>query len=204
MLTDVGVDTGDILLSDRLALTDDMYFPEVHDKLAVLGAGTLKRTLPLWEEGKITPQPQDGTKATKAVMLTKEHGRIDFNNSSTDITNLVRGLNPWPGTFVETETGNIKILKCRAADMHVAAGSQPGAQPDARPSAQPDAQLSTQPDARPGAQPGAILEVSRDGLTVKCGRGAVSITALQFEGGRAMDISECWHNLKTDLFINHR
>ena len=169
MLTNRGIDAGDILLSDRITVTADMYYPEVHDQLAELGAGTLKRTIPLWAEGKITPIPQDVSLATKATKLSKEDGRINLDKSAGDVINLVRGLNPWPGTFVVADGKIMKILKAHVADIEF-----------------------------PDVKTGSIIEITKENLMLKCGRGVISITVLQFENGRVMDIKECWHNLKID------
>ena len=170
MLTDVGVDTGGMLLSDRLALTEDMYFPAVHDKLSELGALTLKKTIPLWVEGRITPQAQDDAVATRARMLKKEDGLIDLGRSAKEVVNSVRGLNPWPGAYAQTDAGKVKFIRAHVADEDYS-----------------DADI------------GCVVETSRDGLVIKCGVGAVAVTMLQFENGRAMDISECWHNLKIGI-----
>jgi methionyl-tRNA formyltransferase len=178
MLMDEGVDTGRILLMDSLALTKDIYYPEAHDKLSELGANTLRQTLSLWASGRITPQSQDETLATRARMLVKEDGVIDPGKSAVDVVNLVRGLNPWPGTYLLIENAKIKVLRA-----HIEDGGDSNSD-----------RAQIEPESKVGA--GSVISVCKDGLTVKCGCGAISITRLQFENGRAMDIAECWHNLK--------
>ena len=173
MLTDVGVDTGCILLQDRITLTKEMYFPEAHDKLADIGASTLKRTIPLWVEGKLTPRLQNDAEATRARMLSKDDGKLNLKKSANEVVNLVRGLYPWPGAYLLAEAKKIKIIKA-----HVADGSR----------------------AETNAEAGTVIEISREGLIVKCGVGAAVITELQFENGRVMNIGECWHNLKIARF----
>ena len=207
MLTDAGIDTGCTLLCDRMTLTEEMYFPEVYDKLANLGAKTLKRTLPLWARGGITPQPQDDSLATRARMIVKEDGRIDFSKSARETVNLIRGLNPWPGTFAVSAGKRIRILRAGVVEESIAgpgAGAATDAGSHASAGAETDARTGTEACAGveidAGTPAGAVIGISKDGLIVKCGSGAVSITALQFENGRAMDIGECWHNLKMDSF----
>lgn len=96
MLMDVGLDTGDMLLRERLAIGPDDTCGEVHDQLAKLGAATLAKTLAALEAGQLEPTPQPPTGASYARNLTKQDGLIDWNKKAQDIHNLVRGLNPWP------------------------------------------------------------------------------------------------------------
>ena len=111
MFTDVGLDTGDILLKKEIEITDDMTVGILHDKMANLGAVTLKETLELLKEGKLEREKQDDSKATYAALITKEDGHICWQDSARDIYNRVRGTNPWPGAYTSYDGQRVKIFK---------------------------------------------------------------------------------------------
>jgi methionyl-tRNA formyltransferase len=169
MLMDEGVDTGDILKQSECPISGDMYFAELRDALAALGAQTLKETIPAYLGGAIAPLPQDGMLASKAPLVRKEAARLDFALGARQLANMVRAYSAWPGAFAMAEGRKIKILKASAGY------GSPAAQ---------------------AAQPGEVVAVTRSALSVMCGDGrALDVTRLQFENGRPMDIGECWHNL---------
>ena len=96
MLMDVGLDTGDILLTSEKIIRDDETAGEVFDALAELCPELLLKTLKALEEGSITPVKQDNDNATYVSVLTKEMSVIDWSEAAGKIHNLIRGLNPWP------------------------------------------------------------------------------------------------------------
>lgn len=97
MYMDKGMDTGDMILKAELPIECDDTYGTVHDKMALVGAVTLKRTLEkLVElEGNLPREKQEG-EYTIAPMLDKEMMKIDFKKTGKEIVNLVRGLNPMP------------------------------------------------------------------------------------------------------------
>ena len=95
MLMDVGLDTGDMLLKDEVDITEDMTAGELHDILMDRGANLLVDTINGLKAGTITPIKQEG-ETCYAKMLNKEIAKIDWNCSSREVHNLIRGLNPWP------------------------------------------------------------------------------------------------------------
>lgn len=156
MLTDVGMDTGDILLSEKIKITDDMTTGDVHDALAPIGAKLIVKTLDGLRAGTITPVKQDDSEATYAAMVDREDGRIDFTKSNAEVHNIVRGCNPFPGAFGILESGEkIKIWK-------------------------------TEKVSEKRGKPGEILSQDKNGILVKCGDGAVLIKELQAEGAKRM------------------
>jgi methionyl-tRNA formyltransferase len=116
MLMGEGVDTGDMLLQRELEIGPEETAGELFDRIAVLGAQTLKETLPLLLAGKIIPQPQQESQATHCVMLNKEHGHIDFSQDAQQVHNLVRGVNPWPGAFALLGGETLKIWRTRPCE----------------------------------------------------------------------------------------
>lgn len=109
-----GLDSGDILEVYETPVGETETAGELFDRLAVEGAKLLKHTIENIEN--ITPVPQDETLATKAPMLNKEMGKITFEKSARELYNLIRGLNPWPVAYVNTDKGMLKIYESCVTD----------------------------------------------------------------------------------------
>ncbi|MBI4461731.1 MAG: methionyl-tRNA formyltransferase [Acidobacteria bacterium] len=99
MRLDAGLDTGPIFLQREEAIRDDDTAVTLGARLAELGAELMVETLRGLAAGTLQPRPQDDAQATKAPLLKKEHGRIDWSWPARDISNRVRGLVPWPGAY---------------------------------------------------------------------------------------------------------
>lgn len=128
MLTDVGLDTGDILLARETQIQPDETAGELYERMAVLGAETLKETLEKLMAGILTRNPQEEAQATKCRMLKKEDGKLDFTQSAQRIHDRVRGTNPWPGAYAMLEDGlPLKIWRTRITDVPAPLGLVPGA-----------------------------------------------------------------------------
>ncbi|EKE25006.1 MAG: hypothetical protein ACD_5C00331G0007 [uncultured bacterium] len=106
MLMDEGVDTGDILMQEKVAILPNDNTQTLTEKLSQKGADTLLKTIPLWIEQKIEPAPQDNSKATFCELIEREDGRIYWNLSAEEIFNRWRALTPWPGIFTYLEGGS--------------------------------------------------------------------------------------------------
>lgn len=117
MKTALGIDSGDIISVKEVAIDEDETAGELFDRLSDVGATLIVDTLDDYFDGKITPVKQDESKATVVKMLSKEDGKIDFNNSAITIKNLVRGLNPWPVAFATFDGKMIKIFSCEVVDF---------------------------------------------------------------------------------------
>lgn len=117
MLTEAGVDTGDILLQRKTEVDPCETAGELFGRLAALGAETIVETLRLLELGLIARTPQDHSAATHFPMLEKAHGRIDWNKSPREIVNLVRGVNPWPGAWTMCGCDVMKVWRAEPACM---------------------------------------------------------------------------------------
>jgi methionyl-tRNA formyltransferase len=113
MLLNEGLDTGDILLQEEMAITPDDTAITLTLRLAALGAGLLVKTLRGLEQGKVRPVPQDHSRATLAPILKKEDGQIDFKRSATEIHNRLRGFQPWPGATAAFRGKSLKIVAAR-------------------------------------------------------------------------------------------
>jgi len=114
MMMDVGLDTGDMLLTRTTAITPEDDASSLHDRLSNLGAETMAETLDFLKGGKLAPVKQDDTLSCYAPMLKKELGEINWHATTTSIMNLVRGITPWPGAYTRIDGKVIKIHKVRA------------------------------------------------------------------------------------------
>ena len=111
MLMDEGMDTGDILLQHEIPIDEEDTGETLSEKLSHIGAELLIQTIKLLKENKLSPIPQDHSKATYASMLKKEDGLIDWSKSAQEIRNLIRGTLPWPGAYTFLEGKNLKIYR---------------------------------------------------------------------------------------------
>ncbi len=153
---DQGIDTGDMILSSRVAIGADETAGEVLDRLAVLGAEVVADTCDLIAEGKALRHKQDESGASYAPKLAKEDGWISWDRSPAEIHNLIRGVTPWPGALVLYGDAPVKILR-----------SNPG---------------EPERDA-PGAVIGID---SHKGILVSCNGGALWLAKLQAQGRKAV------------------
>ena len=154
-----GLDTGDILMVGKLKLDKDETGGSLFDRLCVLGAQVLVDTLDGLEAGTITPVPQDDSKSTYAKKLDKSMGNIE---------RLIRGLNPWPGSYTFMNGKQLKIWKCEIVDDNK------------------------------GAAPGTIIAVDKDSFSVACGAQGLKIMEIQMEGKKRMDTGSFLRGVKVD------
>jgi methionyl-tRNA formyltransferase len=117
MKMDAGLDTGDIALSDRVAITDSMTAGDLHDALAQRGAQLMRNAMKALEQGTLplVPQPADGV--TYAAKIEKDEARIDWNRPARDVLRHIHGLSPFPGAWTEFvidgQPVRIKLLRCK-------------------------------------------------------------------------------------------
>lgn len=114
MKMDAGIDTGPVLVQEKVYLTEDETLTSLTDKLATLGASLLISTLEEYISGRLEPTPQPDGGDTYAGMLTKEDGLLDFEQSAIKVDRKVRALNDWPGTFYKFNGQALKIRKVKA------------------------------------------------------------------------------------------
>ena len=158
MLTEVGLDTGPILLQKETPIGADETAGELFDRLAILGAGLLKETLTALAAGTLTPRPQNEAEASRCTMIKKGTGRVDFSQPAQRVHDLVRGVSPWPGAYAEMEGETVKIWKTR---------------------------LGQRPEW--GEVGECVIADPKEGLFVQTGKGLIEIIELQFPGGKRME-----------------
>lgn len=155
-----GLDTGDILLVEKVKLDKKETAGSLFDKLSEVGAKLLVDTLKQKETGTIKPVVQNDSEATYVKMINKSFGEIDFNLSAKRIECLIRGLNPWPSAYTHL---NGKMLKIWDADVCE------------------DEENSTDNAV------GTVTKVNKNSFVVKCGDGSLIINEVQLEGKKRMD-----------------
>jgi methionyl-tRNA formyltransferase len=113
MLLNAGLDTGDILLQEELAIKADDTAVSIAPALAAIGAELMLETLRGLAGGTIIPRPQIEREATLAPILTKEDGRVDFRRTAEQIRNRQRGFQPWPGAYTSFRGKNLAFAEVR-------------------------------------------------------------------------------------------
>jgi methionyl-tRNA formyltransferase len=119
MYMDEGLDTGDVMLEKRLAISADETGGSLHDRLAQTAAEALDEAFALLQADTAPRLPQDSNMATYAPKLEREHGRIDWNEPAELIERKIRAFDPWPGAFamLADEAGGERKLKVFRADL---------------------------------------------------------------------------------------
>ena len=164
------MDAGDIIDVSRTPIGENETAGELLDRLAVLGADLLSRTLNRMAQGDVSATPQDPAKVTFAPMLDKSMCPIDWEKNAQRIHDQVRGLHPWP--IATTVLGGTKFK------IH---------------------QTVLVPDTTDKA-PGTPIELNRSGLRVACGGGTViEIRQLQAEGGKRMAAPDYFRGHPIDI-----
>lgn len=115
MRMDQGLDTGDIIMKQEVALTEEETGGSLFERLSKTGAELLIRTLQAIEEGSAVYTPQDHQAATHTTMIKKQLGEIDWNKSALEIERLIRGLNPWPSAYTHLHGKTLKIWRATVA-----------------------------------------------------------------------------------------
>ncbi|MBE6747642.1 MAG: methionyl-tRNA formyltransferase [Ruminococcaceae bacterium] len=108
-----GLDTGDILLVEKTKIDPDETSGDLYERLTVLGANVLLKTLEAVENGTLKPIKQDDSMSSYAKMLDKSLSKIDWNLSAQMVHNKIRGLDPWPVALTVFEGKNLKLFRSR-------------------------------------------------------------------------------------------
>jgi methionyl-tRNA formyltransferase len=126
MKMDAGLDTGDVAMAERLAMTDAMTAADVRDALARLGGDLMARAVGALERGKLQLTRQSDQGVTYAAKIEKAEGRIDWNRPARAVLRHIHGLSPFPGAWcevpIDAERVRLKILRCAMAEGSGASG----------------------------------------------------------------------------------
>lgn len=108
---DIGIDTGDILMTKEFVIPENMNAGELFDTLSDMGAEVLMETIEAVKNGTLNPVKQDDSQSTYASMLSKELCPVDFTKSAQTVHNQIRGLYPWPVATTKIDGKTYKIHK---------------------------------------------------------------------------------------------
>ena len=123
MLMDVGLDTGDILLTCETEIGENETSGELFDRLSQMGGDLILETLTALENGTVTPKKQDESLASHTSKIDKSLCPIDFTKTAQEVHNQVRGLCPWPVATAKICGKNVKIHSTRISDKNGVAGT---------------------------------------------------------------------------------
>lgn len=162
MRIDEGLDTGDILLQQRVPISPDDTSVELSPILSAVGAELMVRTLDGLEQGTLRPVRQDASRATLAPILQREDGRIDWSRTARQIYDRWRGFQPWPGAFT--------VFREKKLILH-------------------SAQVATDNASLPRGVPFGTMVRTDSRLLIVCGEGTgLDVLELQVEGKRRMSV----------------
>jgi methionyl-tRNA formyltransferase len=126
MKMDVGLDTGDVAMAERIAITDAMTATDLHDALAPLGADLMVRAMGALERGRLQLTKQSEVGVTYAAKIDKAEAKIDWSKPAHEVLRHIHGLSPFPGAWcevpIEGEAVRVKILRCALAEGRGAPG----------------------------------------------------------------------------------
>lgn len=167
MKTDVGLDTGDILLVKRIEIGEQETSGELSERLSRLGAQAIVEALRYIGEGSPQLMLQDPYHATTVKKISREQAKIDFNASAKQIVDKVRGMNPEPVAFALLDGKPLNIFRAEIAET------------------------------KENAEAGVVVGDSpKEGLIVSCGEGAVRLVEVQMAGGKRMKGSDLLNGRK--------
>ncbi|WP_064610436.1 methionyl-tRNA formyltransferase [Streptobacillus moniliformis] len=146
------LDEGDIICTLETEILKEDNLGSLHDRLKMLGALGVKQAIEMMKNNTVKATKQDHSLATFVKPIKKEETKIDFNLDSLTIFNKIRGLNPFPEAFT---TLNGKILKLYSSDVLDYSGDE---------------------------KPGTVIDLTKEGIVVKTGDGAIVIKELKLEG----------------------
>ncbi|EHK2441431.1 methionyl-tRNA formyltransferase [Clostridium perfringens] len=168
ILMDTGIDTGDMLMRSEIEISESMTAGELYNLLKINGAELLEETINGIITGKICGIKQPNDRSSYVKMLNKQMAKIDWNDSSIKIHNLIRGLsswpykniNSWPTAYTYYKDIPVKIFKSKSLEANII------------------------------NPPGYIIDANDEGIKVATKNGILIIEILQFPGGKPLEVKE--------------
>ena len=154
MYIDEKLDEGDVICSLETDITEEDNLGTLHDRLKILGAKGLEQAIDLIKSGKVNAIKQDHSLATFVKPIKKEETKVDFKDSSRNIFNKIRGLNPFPEAYTILDG---KVLKLYDSKIVEYSGNE---------------------------VPGTVINLNKEGILVKTGDGAILLKEVKLEGKR--------------------
>jgi len=161
MQMDQGLDTGPMLMDERLTVEPGDTTGSLHDKLAILGGRLIVEAMRKLEQHALAPKPQPGEGVTYAAKITKEEAALDFTESAAILARKVRAFNPFPGACAMIDGVSIKFWRAQACNVETE------------------------------AKPGTVLAANGvDGVLIATGGGVLQVSELQKPGAKRLPAAE--------------
>lgn len=174
MYMDKGMDTGDMISKKEVKIEDNDTAETLHDKLQKISVTLLLETLPKIISGTNKREKQDDNRATYAYNISRQEEHVDFNKTSKEVFNQIRGLNSWPGAYAVLDDKNIKLWLSKISENHY------------------------------DAKPGTIVNLDKNGMEIVTKDGSVLITELQLPGKRKTNIKDFINGVKKEDYLDKR
>lgn len=155
-----GMDTGDMIFSEKISVGENETVGEVWDRLADLGGKLLLKTLDAIENGTAPRVPQDDSLATYAEKINKSECKIDFTLNAEKVHDKIRGMSPFPAAYAMLDGVQTKLYD------------------------------STFSESGENGNPGSIVSLSADGVCICCGKGTVTVRTLKPDGSKALSVKD--------------
>jgi len=168
------MDEGDILYQKEVEILDSDNVESLHDKLSELGSKMIIEFIPMLVDGKITPVKQNNEEATYGYNITREDEHIDFNKTSREIFNQIRGLNPWPVSYATLDGKIFKIYSSRYSNE------------------------------KPEGENGEITNIYHDGIGIKTSDGEIIITEIKEEGKNRILVKDYLNGIRDKDSLLHK
>lgn len=172
MYMDEHMDTGDIIQSEEVLIEKDDTVGTLHDKLSVMGKELLLNVLNKYKDGNFPHVRQDDSEATYAPIIKREDELVDFNKTSLEIYNKIRGLNPFPVAYATLDG---KVMKLYAS--------------------------SIKDNVYTSKRNGEIVRVYSDGIGVSTKDSEIVITEIKPEGKRKMSVKEYLNGIDKESLV---
>ncbi|MGN1268241.1 MAG: methionyl-tRNA formyltransferase [Candidatus Aphodocola sp.] len=172
MYMDKGMDTGDMISKVEVDILDTDTAETLHNKLQNVSVPLLMNTLPSIINGTNKREKQNDDEATYAYNVSREEEHVDFNKTSKEIFNQIRGLNSWPGAYSTLDDKNIKLWASKINNKIY------------------------------NSKPGTIVNIDKNGMEVVTKDSSILITELQVPGKKKMDIKDFINGNKKEDYLN--
>jgi len=163
------IDTGDMIFQEKMPIHENDTAGDVHDRMMQLGAQTVLKTVKAIENGDYELQKQDDSQASKAPKIFHDTCQIDFNQSTEQVHNFIRGLSPYPAAWTTLDGKTLKILKTtKAIEDH-------------------------------DLPPGQFVSDNKKELKISTNDGFVEVLELQLQGRKRMNVADFLNGYQFDL-----
>ena len=170
MYMDKGMDTGDIISMEKVPITNEDTYDSLHDKLSILGANLLMKSLPSILDNTNERIKQDENLVTFGYNISKEDEKIDFSLSSKEVSNKIRGLSSIPGAYCMYNNLRLKIYDCYITEE------------------------------KANSEYGKIIRIDKTGMYINTNDKVVRVTDIKLEGKKRCKISEFINGIRKEEY----